>query len=146
MSGPTMKNFEDLFNAVIMRAVEDYEYLISDDRSIHIPESATVAEIRRFANEQRGQRVDMVAVLDRIDRKHKEFREYCKKNKDAILAETAAIPKSSDFWSYLLTHGQFHCPLCGGIIHPDTRNPETQKFFVCSGCKLNVKINKRGKK
>lgn len=122
------KPWENLANAVIQQAIKDYEVaLCADNRH-------TILSVRRFA-ERGGQtltKVNLPAVLHKIDEAHKEFSALVAKRGAEIVEESqrlkAAHKKPQD--------GHIRCPLCGGALYD--KAPEKKTHLInCTGCSLS---------
>ena len=134
--------YRNLANAVVLQAVLDYEYLISD-RPVFDARNINKFEIRKFAQEQTFSGTDVNAILDRIDRVYKkEFRPYVRRHHKEIVAITEKAEKHRDSWKWLQDHSPYHCPLCGGTLRRGSKRDRCRDYIVCSSCNLNMRIPK----
>ena len=137
----------NLRNAMIARAIYDYEMLISDapvvDGADMIMSEMTIPSIRAFFSGT--ERMDWIKKIDRIY--HEEFRPYALKHANEIksrwkkhMALKTDYERDCDLKVY-----PHKCPLCGGAMKPVTICG--LKFIGCNFCYLNVQIPEwRGKK
>lgn len=132
--------FEDLANAVVIKAVEDYEMAVCGMRN-----DSEILLIEKFAEsadegEMIYTKLNVKVLLDRVKKAHEEFVKITKEHGTDILLETRRKRKAKDF-DY--TKNKYKCPMCGGGLF-------TQTMFgvhrvVCTGCYLSevVKVDKK---
>lgn len=137
--------WNNLANAVVLQAVQDYEYCISDKPMFIGKEKVSKEEIRLFARTQQLVGIDVNAILDRIDRMyHMEFRPYVLNNLKGILdiSKLARKQKGKAAWTWIADHSPYKCPFCGGYLREGLKRDGNAGYIVCSHCNLNMRIPK----
>lgn len=139
--GVHRKAWEDLANAVIKMAVEDYERAISGNK-----DDNEKMLIEKFAENCDDGHMDLsklkiTAILQRVKRNHEKFVEYVHANAQGIIAETARLRSNHKE----PRNGRYRCPNCDGTLY------ETVMYGVhranCTGCFLSeiIKIDEKKK-
>jgi len=135
--------WQNLANAIVLQAVQDYEYLISDKPMFISKDKVSKTEIRIFAATQTFTPIDVTAILDKIDHVYKEeFRPYIKKNLKGILEMSKKSKKHPDPWRWLQENSPYRCPFCKGILRQGDARSGSRDYIVCQHCNLNMRIPK----
>ena len=135
--------WRNLANAIVIQAVQDYEYLVSDKPMFSTKDKVTKTEIRLFAVKQQLVNVDVSAILDRVDRVYQhQFRPYVRQNYKSILEMTRKSKKHPAPWSWLQDNTPYKCPFCGGALRQGAAINSSTDYIVCSQCNLNMRIPK----
>ncbi len=136
----TRRAVEDLANAIVQKAVEDYEMAISGTQC-----EMEMASLEEFADKcDAGEYVLTKAkvndLLKMVRKGHEEFVKYAKANADEIIAETKRIrSKREDIAS-----SRFKCPMCGGAVFSELEYGVHRA--CCTGCYLSEVIRVEKKK
>lgn len=139
--GVHRKAWEDLANAIVQMAIEDYERAISGKR-----DEEEKMLIEKFAdNCDNGymnlSKLKITALLQRVNRNHEKFVVYAHENAKGIIAETAQLRANHKE----MRNGTYRCPNCGGTLY------ETVMYGIhrasCTGCFLSeiIKIDEKKK-
>ena len=130
---------ENLANAIVQRAVEDYEMAISG-----VPCEDEITSLERFAdNCDQGEYVLTKArvhdLLALVRKGHKQFVKYANENGKEIIAETKRIRSKHGE----ITDSRYRCPMCGGALYTESQCGVHR--VVCTGCYLSevVQIDKK---
>ena len=146
MTESDMKPWLRLRNAMIERAVWDFEMLISEApipiSSDSCQSEMTIPAIRAFA---KG--TEIAVWLDKIERTYYEqFKPYAREHAHDIVKAWKKHQKlrtdyerDQDLKTY-----KYKCPLCGNALKPLTICGV--KCIGCSFCYLNIKLPKKEKK
>ena len=133
--------FEKLANAIIFRAVEDYEIAISGHGN-----SKEKLLIERFAEQcDNGEapytNLKVGSLLDIVCKRHEEFKKIANENGKEIIAETKAHRAAK----VDLHNNTYRCPLCGGALYSYSQLGVHR--VCCTGCCLSeiVKVDKKKK-
>ena len=129
----TDKNYEDLANAILQRAVEDYEDLMCGT----ISPGATVnyESILGFLEDQTFVKLDMIEQIERIKRiYHKKFIPYVDAHWKEIKEESKEFDEKKLRNEDRVLMTKHHCPLCGGALKPCQRRGGTA--IGCTDCHL----------
>ena len=138
------KSYEDLANAVIKRAVLDYEALISGRGTGESGSIVNIPEILSFAKGNTFTKIDIYGTLEKIKRvREKEFVPYVAKHQRDIVLEYLQLKKkkvNTTSYNDIFSH---RCPVCGGAMIPtfikDHRNGEAKFEGVgCVNCETYV--------
>ena len=141
--GAPQKNWDDLANAIIERAVRDFEYAISDRP---IPQDCSLKDCSReaimaFAKKQALRDIDLVLILKNIEKDYRtKFRPYALKHYKEIKSERARLGRKYDTNPHINERVTHRCPVCGGALMI------CGGYVHCTYCNLNVKIPKEKKK
>ena len=132
----TQKNYEDRANAILHRAIEDYEDLMCKTKQ-EGGDSMSMSSIENFLKRQTYSRLNMIEMLERIKTiYHTKFYPYCAKHAKEISEQWAQFDKSSVYMNlYDREKATKHrCPLCGGALRPISK----QGYYNigCTGCHL----------
>lgn len=135
----------DLWNAIIIRSLHDFEMLISEapiKRTAGYDEySMTIPHILEFLKGTEAEGWPKIIENTYI----KKFRPYAKKNARKIEEGWEDIAKLDGYDRDLAIRDfKYRCPLCGGALKPD--RIYGVNVINCTGCMLNVKAPKRRKK
>lgn len=126
----TDEPYENLANAVVERAVLDYEIALSfDDKGGQLA-------IENFARSELCSvltKLDVKAQLEIVKEKADAFQKYVRENCKAISTESAALRKAG---KHIEIYGKYKCPLCGGRLYEFTRGNRRKREYHCSGCAL----------
>lgn len=139
--GVNRRAWEDLANAIVKMAIEDYERAISGKKS----ESEKML-IEKFAdNCDNGSmnlsKLKITALLQQIDRNHEKFVVYAHQNAEGIIGDTARLKKTKKEMRY----AKYRCPNCGGGLY------ETVLYGIhrasCTSCFMSevIKIDEKKK-
>jgi len=126
----TDEPFENLANAIVERAVLDYEIALS------FHDKGGIKSLEDFAASQYCEsltRLDMTEKLQIVRGKAELFFKYVSKHGKEICAESAAIRKAGQA---PCSYGKHKCPLCGGVMYEYVRPRSKRKEIHCSGCSL----------
>lgn len=138
------ENYQMLANAICTQAARDYEYLISDRQAYSMRDSdryCNLTELKDFAKRQTYTEVNMLDVLNIIDRNYKKrFRPYVEEHYEEIIANWRDKKMSKRDWNYKVANHPYFCPNCGGVLYPGTKQQASQDYIVCTGCNLNMRI------
>lgn len=134
------RGYQLLANAIVQQMVQDYEVCISDMPIPASYENVSASKIRFEAKHQWFTPIDVVAVLDKIDRVYKEkFRPYCLEHADEIIKDYNKLYKKYKGDSTeIRKHSTHKCPFCKGTLKPIMKN----RYITCSFCYLNVRVKK----
>lgn len=131
--------FENLANAIIKQACDDYEIALCNGYR------KTLEEVREFARENSPHgmysSVDMVYLLQRIEKARKMFNRKVEENAADIYRVTGELKKRGA--KMYLKDNPHRCPMCGGGLYSGKKRGNT--FTVsCTGCYLtrSITINK----
>ena len=135
----------DLWNAMIIRSLHDFEMLISEapiKRTAGYDEySMTIPHILEFLKGTEAEGWPKIIENTYI----KKFRPYAKKHARKIEEGWKDIVKLDGYDRDLaIRNFKYRCPLCGGALKPD--RIYGVNVINCTGCMLNVKAPKRRKK
>lgn len=122
--------YQNLANAIVERAVLDYEIALS------LGDKDTQASIEKFAEGDfcfTLTKLDITEQLGVIKAKHKEYAKLVRDNYKAISADSAKIRKAG---KPLERFSKYRCPLCGGRIFEAARPRSKRREYHCSGCAL----------
>lgn len=125
----TDEPYENLANAIIERAVLDYEIALS------YGDKATKYSIEEFAAGELCYSLTKLNVTEQLAIVKQQAEEYFKlvrKNYKAISAESAALRKAGKPFDRF---GKYRCPLCGGRIY-EFQRARSRKEYHCTGCAL----------
>lgn len=133
----------ELKNAIIQRAVWDFEMLISE-APIPVGMSSCTAEMNVPAIRQFAKGTDIETWLDKIERIYCEkFQPYAKEHAEEIVKAwrkhmriRTDYGREQDLKTY-----KHKCPLCGGALKPMTICGV--KCIGCSFCYLNVRMPRK---
>lgn len=139
--GVNRRAWEDLANAIVKMAIEDYERTISGKKS----ESEKML-IEKFAEDcdngyMNLSKLKITALLKRVNLNHEKFIVYAHEHSKEIMEETARLKKLKKEARY----SQYRCPNCGGGLY------ETVMYGIhratCTGCFLSevISIDKKKK-
>ena len=130
---------EGLANAIVQKAVEDYEMAISGTQC-----ESEMSSLERFAEEcDNGEyvltKIKVKDLLAKVRKGHEKFVRHAKTFGDDIIAETAAIRKKHGD----ITESRYRCPMCGGALYTESQHGVHR--VVCTGCYLSqvVKVEKK---
>ena len=128
------KNYENLANAILQSAIEDYEQLISgtlDEGS----EGVSKYEIEGLMREQTFVQLNMEELLSNIKSIYENrFIPYANAHKDEILSEWKKFDKQGLTIEDRIKATKHHCPMCGGAMRPGFAK------VCCTTCYLSVNI------
>ena len=140
---PNVTGIENLANAVVMSAIQDYEEAVSSGRR---GAGGVIRSIRKFAATEAGfyTTADVSGILSRIDATYPKFKRVALNNVDAIKAETKRLKaerasKEPFSQTGLNRYNPFRCPLCGGGLW---YSGGKEKRIRCSSCYLSVSTEK----
>lgn len=129
----TQKNYEDLANAIIKRAVDDYEDLMCE--TVYPGAIINWESIIGFLSEQTFVRLDMMEQIDIIRNVYNyKFIPYVKKHTKEIEQEWKKFDKQNIPIDERVKYTHHHCPLCRGVLRPMHRKTDTG--IGCTGCHL----------
>ena len=140
-----MKPWLDLWNAMLIRSIHDFEILISEapvKRDASYDEYAmTIPHILQFL---KGTEVEEWPKM--IEKTYiNKFRPYAKKNARKIEEAWKDVKKLNGYERDMAIKSfKYKCPLCGGALKPDRICGVN--VINCTGCMLNIKAPKRRKK
>ena len=128
------RNYENLANAILKSAIEDYEALISGDLS-EGPEGVSTYEIEGLMQEQIFVHLDMEALLKQIrDIYENRFIPYAQAHKSEIFADWKQFNKQGLTIEDRIKATKHRCPMCGGALRPGYAK------ICCTTCYLSVFI------
>lgn len=135
----------DLWNAMIIRAIHDYEILISEapiKRDAGYDEySMTIPHILEFLKGTEAEGWPKIIEKTYIEK----FRPYAKRNARKIEEAWKDVRGLEGYARDMaLKNFKYKCPLCGGALKP--ARICGVHVINCTGCMLNVKAPKRRKK
>ena len=135
-AGVQRSNYEDLANAIIHSAVEDYEELICGSRS-EGTHGVSKNAIEAFLREQEWVKLDMEDILEHIrDVYENQFLPYATKHAMEITKQWDDFDKKRLETDYRVRITKHRCPLCGGSLRPMGKG---NHFNIgCTGCKLQA--------
>lgn len=116
----TQKNYEDLANAILQRAIEDYEDLMCNTKQ-EGGDSMSIASIENFLRHQTYSQLDMMEMLEHIKSVYRnKFYPYCARHAREINMEWMRFDESPAYMNvYDRERASKHrCPLCGGALRP----------------------------
>lgn len=122
--------FQNLANAIVERAVLDYEIALSNG------DKDTQASIEKFAAGDfcyTLTKLDITEQLETIKERAGKFFESVQKNYKEISADSAKLRKAG---KPLERFAKYRCPLCGGRIFEAARARSKRREYHCSGCAL----------
>ena len=131
---------ENLANAIVATAVEDYEMAIS---GIGCDEEKSMIEY--FADQcDRGElvftKLKVNDLLEQVRKGHKEFVKFAEKHGEEIIAETKRIRSQKGD----LADSHYKCPMCGGGLYAQTQYGVHR--VVCTHCYLSEVLKADKKK
>lgn len=139
--GVHRRAWEDLANAIIQTAIEDYEHAISGKKSEN--EKMLIEKFAENCDDgyMNLSKLKITALLKRINLNHEKFVAYAHENAKGIIEETARLKKLKKEYRYC----KYRCPNCGGGLY------ETVMYGIhratCTGCFLSeiISIDKKKK-
>lgn len=138
--------WKNLANAIVIQAVLDYEYLVSDKPLPATKDKVNKTEIRLFAANQHLVSTDVTSILDRVDRVYRhEFRPYVRKHSKDIIKICREAKKHPAPWTWLQDNSPYKCPFCGNALRQGAAINNSTDYIVCSSCNLNMRIPKEDK-
>ena len=126
----TDEPYENIANAIIERAVLDYEIALSNDDKI---EQATIEKFAAGDFCYALTKLDMTEQLAIVKSKATLFFKLIQKNSREISKESAALRRAGKPVAEL---SKYRCPLCGGHIYESARPRHKRKEYHCGGCAL----------
>lgn len=109
-------NLEELLNAVVLKAVNDYETALFNR------DTATMTTLEWFLTD---------TITSRIKRKYTEFKRIARSHADEIADYTKRIRKAS---GDMALHAKYRCPICGGGLYVYAKQYAGHRLICCTGC------------
>lgn len=131
---------ENLANAVVMSAIEDYEEALSSNRDGAV---GVRRAIRNFAEKESGfySSADIIGCLSRIDKAYRKFKVVATDNLDGIMHMTKTLKHRHEHTDYSVPANPYRCPLDGGGLWIKKTNRESGAVTIgCTNCNLSVEI------
>ena len=130
------ENYEDLANAILKKAVEDYESMMcgtvsesGDNMSMHL--------IEKFFKQQTYVKLNMSELLDHIKNVYRErFIPYAKKHRFDICNQWEDFDKQGLTIEERIKATKHRCPLCKGCLRPI--HNDNYYNIGCTTCNLAV--------
>lgn len=122
--------YQSLANAIVERAVLDYEIALSTG------DKDTQASIEAFAAGDfcyTLTKLDITEQLGVIKARAADFQKLVRENYKEIAADSAKLRKAG---KPLERFSKYRCPLCGGRIFEAARPRSKRREYHCSGCAL----------
>lgn len=113
---PHEGNLEELLNAVVLKAVADYETALFDR------DTTAISTLEWFLTD---------AITSRIKRRYADFRRIARSHADEIADYTKRIRKAS---GDMALHAKYRCPICGGGLYVYAKQHSGYRLICCTGC------------
>ena len=117
------RGYEDLFNAIVLRAAQDYEAKLCGYED---------STNRRMLEMNPPEHMLSEKLMRRINAGHKKFEKVVTEHGKAITEETLAARKEKRD----LDENSVRCPLCGGALYAYGKTRGGVQQIKCTGCSL----------
>ena len=135
------ENYEDLANAILKKAVEDYEDLMcGTEHESEVSNIMSMPLIEKFLKRQTFVKLDMIELLNNIKRVYAEkFVPYAKKYRSDICNQWDEFNKQGLSVDDRIRYTKHRCPLCKGCLKPIDRG--NYYNIGCTSCHLVAYFN-----
>lgn len=130
---------ENLANAVIARAAEDYELALCHN------DFEAQGAIEDFAktNAKLYTTLDVMYVLNRINSSYKRFQKKAHNEIESLIVDTAYLKKNRDHDGISSKRNPHRCPLCQGGMYVRLKLKKNQYLVGCTSCLLTEVVTLR---
>ena len=130
---------ENLANAVIIRAAEDYELALCRN------DYEALGAIEDFAktNAKLYTTVDVMYMLNRINSAYKRFKKKANTEIESLIVDTAYLKKTRDHDGIGSKRNTHRCPLCQGGMYVRSKPRKNQYLVGCTSCLLTEVVTLR---